>query len=682
GFPQREGRQISLEGEWLFKTDPEGRGEREKWFAIPADGVWTVPGEGAPAGGWEVISVPHTWQVRPPYQDYMGIAWYRKTITVPGNLDETAVRIEFEAVFHSAKVWLNGEYAGEHMRKGYTAFRLNVSQLIRPGENYLAVQVDNRFDDGMLPRNDSYDWAADGGITRPVSLLATPRTYIEHLWVAALPDLDNGTAVLKTKVRVANDLEKDVRAVISYEVLEEKTGRSVLTCKFPGQATLKAGEHTTLSLPDAFLEQALLWHFDQPNLYRILARLSVKGKAVHAREDAFGIRKIEVKNAGFYLNGERVWLAGVERMAGSHPSYGMAEPAAWILHNHEDMKNLNCIFTRVHWQQDKRVLDYCDRHGMLIQVEVPTWGGGTFNGMNNEPRPDIMQNGLEQLREMIEREYNHPSVFSWGLCNEIGGQNPPAYQFASTMLKEAKTLDPYRLCSYASNSLHYTPEKDVSRLMDFIEWNEYYESWLKGDIADMEKTLQAIHRAFPDKPLVIAEYGWCRCTPERKEGDEKLISILKTHNAIFRKYDSVAGLIFFSYNDYRTHIGDKGLGALQQRVHGVVDLYGAKKPSYEVLREESSPVESLEIDFSGKSVRAVLRTRRSIPAYTLRNYRLHWTGYADQDIPQETAFIVLPELKPGDTFTHEFKTVLPAFEKLVAEVFRPTGSSVISTIAR
>ena len=68
---------------------------------------------------------------------------------------------------------------------------------------------------------------------------------------------------------------------------------------------------------------------------------------------------------------------GVERMAGSHPDYGMAEPESWIDHDHADMKHLNCVLTRVHWMQDRRVLDYCDRHGILMQLEVPTWGPDT-----------------------------------------------------------------------------------------------------------------------------------------------------------------------------------------------------------------------------------------------------------------------------------------------------------------
>src|SRR3989475_10290954 len=98
-----------------------------------------------------------------------------------------------------------------------------------------------------------------------------------------------------------------------------------------------------------------------------------------------------------------------------------------------------------------------------------------------------MENGLEQLKEMIARDRNHPSVVVWGLCNEIGGQNPPPDQFAKHMLEEAKRLDPNRLCFFASNSLGENPKRDVAGLMDFIETNEYFGSWSSGSPEAMAK---------------------------------------------------------------------------------------------------------------------------------------------------------------------------------------------------
>jgi beta-galactosidase len=428
-------------------------------------------------------------------------------------------------------------------------------------------------------------------------------------------------------------------------------------------------------LPASTLRDAKLWHFDHPHLYRLRAVLTERDQDFHALESTFGVRSIEIKDAGFYLNDMRVWLAGVERMAGSNPEFGIAEPAAWLTHDHDDLKKLNCVFTRVHWQQDRRVLEYCDRHGILIQTEVPTWGPDTFEGMGNKPAAEIMENGIEQLREMIARDRNHPCIFSWGLCNEINGQNPPAYEFAKGMLEEAKKLDPRRLCSYASNSLQSNASKDVSGLMDFVEGNEYYESWYKGTPADLRSKVQEIHEAFPVKPIVISEYGYCACTPERPEGDARRIEVLREHNRVFREREYVGGLIFFCCNDYRIHIGDKGVGVMKQRIHGVVDLYGNRKPSWTVLRYESSPIESLAVEGSGKEFTIRVRTRKTAPAYTLDGYKLQAVLYGYSEIPLERYEAPLPRLAPGAEakVSVQWKEKEPV--RVVFDVQRPTGFS-------
>lgn len=659
--------QIPLTGTWSFTLDQHEKGRNEKWFAFPAT-----------AEKWGKVEVPHTWQIIPEYADYFGKAWYAKTFYAPQEWKDKTVRIEFESVYHSARVWLNGKSIGEHIGKGYTAFLMDISREIIPGaDNYLVVEADNRFNEHMLPRGHSYDWAADGGITRPVSLFVTEHTFTERVAITTRPDLTNHKADVQVTAVVTNKNKKPVDVQITCLVKEEESGH--VSAEIPmKKIRLQAGETKEINLTKIVINNPLLWHFDHPDLYTLELQLWNSGYLTHIYRETFGIRKIEVSDAGFYLNGERVWLMGVERMAGSNPQYGMAEPGSWIEHDHRDLQNLNCVFTRAHWQQDKRVLDYCDRNGILIQSEVPTWGSGTFNGMDKTPDEDIMQNGLEQLREMIHRDRNHPCIFSWGLCNEIGGQNPPAYTFAANMLKEAKRIDPERLCAYASNSLQHTPEKDVSQLMDFIEWNEYYESWYPGTVKDMEKNLEEIHRAFPDKPIVISEYGWCRCTADRTIGDPKKIDVLKSHNTIFRQHDYVGGLIFFSYNDYRTHIGDKGVGPLKQRVHGVVDLYGARKPSYDVLRYGSGPVENLSGWLHDGILHITLHTRKQIPAYTLKNYLLRWTVYADQNIPLEEGSKILPDLKPGTDFSYDSKIVSPQPEKIIIEVVRPMGVSTLS----
>jgi len=663
---------IPLSGTWAFRTDPRNEGEALGW---------QKPG---PAGtGWEDVQVPHTWQVSEKTAEYMGGAWYRRKFDVPRSWKGLVARLEFEAVFHTARVWVNGRPAGEHVEKGYTAFPIDITACLEPGKrNLLAVRTDNSFSQSMLPRERSYDWAPDGGITRPVSLILTPAVYLEKVRIDAWPDLDKKSAALEIGATVRNASEKDASLVVGYRVIEDATGLAVMENASAFEARVPAGMSQDIVVPAAVLDAPRLWHFDHPHLYRLELYLVNKGETIHGLTETFGVRRIEVRGTEFLLNGEPVRLHGVERMAGSHPDYGMAEPGSWIKHDHDDLKSLNCVFTRVHWQQDRRVLDYCDRNGILIQVEVPTWGGDTFKGMPDKPSDDIMTNGLDQLREMIGRDRNHPCVFSWGLCNEVGGQDPPAKMFVREMLREAKHLDPRRLCSYASNSLETTPGADVAGEMDFIEWNEYYETWYGGNVEAMRANLEVIHQAFSGKPIVISEYGYCACTKDRPENDLRRLEILQNHNRVFRDYPWVAGLIFFCYNDYRTHIGDKGLGVLKQRVHGVVDLYGARKPSYDVLRRESSPVAEIRLSKNAGKRSVVVRTRNDIPAYALRGYRLRWVSYGDGDIPVEQGETPLPDLRPDDEaeVSVSVKSVKPL--KVVIDVMRPTGFSVATLIMR
>ena len=660
---------VSLNGLWQFRTDPERVGQTNLWYK-PAQ----------ISDGWQTVTVPHTWQIAQDSAEFFGTAWYRRGFEVSEEWSDRNVRIEFEAVFHSASVWVNGIEAGKHLRKGYTAFDLDITRLLHAGpDNLLVVMVNSDFDSRMLPRGHSSDWTHDGGIYRPVSLLITPRVLIERVDVDAVPDLANGFASLDISVVIRNSTGQEFKGELAVQAIDENAGLPALQQSNAATVSVASGQSVTRRLPTFKIANPKLWHFDTPNLYSLSVVLT-GAEIFHEFTTTFGIRSIELKDGSFWLNGERVRLMGVERMAGSNPNYGMAEPTSWIDHDHDDLKNLNCVFTRVHWPQDKRVLDYCDQHGIFIQTEVPTWGPDTFKDMKGEPDPEIMQNGLEQLQEMIARDRNHPCIFSWGLCNEINGQNPPAYKFAKRMYEEAKRIDPKRLRSYASNSLQQNPQDDVTKWMDFIEWNEYYESWYRGTPDDLRRNLEEIHQAFPDKPIVISEYGYCACTPDRPEGDNRRIQILRDHTRVCREAKNVGGLIFFCYNDYRTHIGDKGMGVMKQRIHGVVDLLGDRKPSYGVLRDESSPIESLNCSGNPSSFTVMVRTRDSIPAYKLTGYKLRGILYGFANIPLECREALLPILSPGQMVSIPLQFSEKLATRVEFDAMRPTGFSAFTSV--
>ena len=656
GVPLRDG--------WEFRPDPSSA-------AQPSDALDQAP-------VWSPVPVPHTWQSLGRSPEYVGVGWYRLRFEAPASWASRHVRIEFEAVNHTAHVFLNGTAVAEHVGKGYTAFTLDLSSKLKFGqENTLMVRVENRPGDRMLPRNKSYDWTDDGGVVRPVNLLVTARTFIERVEIDAEPDLANGSAKVRIRAIVRNAAQQAQKASIQAVIRREGSAGEAMRIG-PVDAALEPNGSQIVTLGPATLRNAALWHFDTPHLYEASLELN-SSSGFHELIESFGIRKFETRGPAFYLNGEKVSLMGVERMAGSHPELGFAETAEWIDSNHRDMKELNCVFTRVHWPQDKRVLDFCDRHGILMQEEVPAWGPETFWQTSDEIQHALEQNGLEQLREMVHRDRNHPCIVAWGLCNEVDGKNPRTRQFARAVGAEARRLDPSRLQTYASNTLGTDPAADMAGEFDFISANEYYGSWAPGGPSDVEACLDRIRKAFPGKPIVVSEYGWCECQPTIMPGDENRVEIVNSHTEVFRRFPEVAGAIYFDYNDYRTLVGDKGAGALRQRVHGVVDLYGARKPSFEALRLQASPINSVVLRKSDEGrYELKIRTREQLPGYVLRGYSLRWMAYGYDDLPMEGAKTELTELHPGSSQAYEASFSVSGIRRVVVDLMRPTGFSAIT----
>jgi beta-galactosidase len=624
---------------------------------------------------WQEVSVPHTWQVLGGRPDYVGVAWYRKEIHAPDEWRDQFVRVEFEAVFHTAHVLLNGKEIGRHIGKGYTAFECDLSPSLKFGEpNVLHVRVDNSLSDFMLPRMTSFDWTNDGGIIRPVRLLVSPRVFIERLEIAANPDLEKRSAEVSIRTVIRNTLSEEQSVQVRGTI--ERADSCGPQHQVPTeQISVPANSRGAVLARSIMIQSPALWHFDSPTLYE--AEIEISSPDAHHRLSAkFGIRRFETRGSSFFLNGERVALMGVERMAGSHPEFGMAEPAEWIEVNHRDMKELNCVFTRVHWPQDKRVLDFCDRHGILMQEEIPAWGPFTFADISEELEQKLEANGREQLGEMIARDRNHPCIVSWGLCNEVDGRNPRSQRFATAMAKAARESDSSRLITYASNSLGEHPEKDMAGAFDFISTNEYFGSWAPGGPEQVRQHIEGIRRAFPGKAIVVSEYGWCECQPSIAAGDAGRVNIVNGHTDVFREFPEVAGAIYFDYNDYRTIVGDKGAGALKQRVHGVVDLYANRKPSFEALRKQASPIEKLTLEAAGGEFQLAIVTRKTLPAYTLRGYSIRWLFYGYDGLPMDGRLDKLQPLTPGSSTTLKASASIAQMSSVVADILSPTGFSI------
>jgi hypothetical protein len=687
---------LSLSGPWQFAVDPDAEGQARGWAQPPFDDT-----------GWLPVTVPHTWNVMPEYADYAGIAWYRRQVTLPPIAGEAHVRLRFAAVFYLAQVWWNGVYLGEH-EGGYTPFEFDVSGLSRPGmANVLAVRVDNRraMDrlPAALPTHWSYDWWHYGGIVRDVTLHFSSRGYIAHQRLVAVPRLvDVGraaSATLTASVTVTNASAQALEGVLTGDVRPVAGDLPVLRTSPTAPVRLPPGASQEITLT-AMLPEPTLWHFDHPHLYRWMATLqAVDGTILHTAEETFGVRAIELRAARLYLNGEPVRLAGLTRHADS-PAHGLAEPVTVMAADFADLKRLNGVISRpVHYPQADFILDYADRHGLLLIPEIPAWQLSAAQLAD----PHIRMLARQQLTEMIRTQANHPAVWAWSVGNEFASDTPAGHAYVRELMAVAKTLDPTRPVGFVSNRLGHRPWADATALADIILMNAYYGTW-SGPKMGLGPALDTIHTTWPDKPVIISEYGfaprweWIHrragadpsqyyAMPSERASDPEVADHLRQqliHEqlSVFRSRPFIAGAIFFTYQDHRTP---------NNLMMGVVDAQRQRRGSWAVLHEAYAPAVFDAIRLSpapGGTQRAavVLRTRgpveADLPAYTLQGYRLEWklTGADDQRVFAQ-GVMTLPTLPPATTWSGTIEWTVPKADyRLILRLLRPTGFAVLEHV--
>lgn len=509
------------------------------------------------------VTAPHTWNVDDEVMNHRGTAEYETTVFVDKTLNGKKTFISFNAVYHCAKVYINNIYVGEHSRSGFTPFKFDITdKVIFGSDNRIKVTVNNTHIDEMLPHNDDFDWADDGGIIRKAELQFTEQNAIEYIRAeenikVINGDLCSGSLLIKTAF-LDDKAQSGAISIIDYS--DNKTVIKKHFDNLDNEITID-------------FENLKLWSCYSPILYRI---------AIETDNDYYeirtGLRMIEVKGENVFLNGKKIYLKGCEWMPGSHPDFGMAEPLEHSIKALKQLKNAGCVFTRFHWQQDDSLFDWCDENGLLVQEEIPYWG---YPKQATELQLDIAK---QQADEMIYYHSNHPSIICWGVGNELGGETEPTIKYVENMIAYFKSLDSRRLVNYVSNSIssNENADKDDATLHgDIAMWNDYLGLWEPSD--DIENHIIRTCKKAEGMPLLVSEFGLCE--PHFKGGDKERARILKERLEMYSKIENICGYMWFSLNDYRTHCGEAGDGKMRQRVHGSTDLYGNEKPSYRLLCE-------------------------------------------------------------------------------------------------
>jgi hypothetical protein len=591
----------SLNGPWQFTTN--------------------APAANTKDAQWDAITVPGNWDTLPAYSTHIGKGWYRRAFTVPLDWKGKNIRLKFDAVYETAEVWLNGQSLGTH-RGGYTPFEFDVTKLLRRGENTVTVCADNTFRRGA--------WWAWGGISRDVTLIANDDTRIVWQHIRSEPDLQAGTAKVFVEYKIAN-AGKSARKVTLSGSIDGKA-ESVLTRTVTVAAKSVTNVTTSIDLPR---ERVRLWHFDHPNLYALTTRLTVGGRLQDEPSDRFGIRKVEVTKDSLLLNGERIRVCGFNRVNDCNTT-GNTEPDALVRQDVDLMKRAGANFARLmHSPSAPNLLDYLDEKGFMIFAEIPVWGEGDPNMKPGNPLTE------QWMREMIERDYNHPCIIGWSVGNELKQH----YYYVDSMIKFTRTLDPHRLLNYVSftGSKSY-PTNDPISVCDLMMHNTY-----GGNNGPLAENLRG---KWPNLPIFFSEFG----ASQIGVGTNAVIPGMDKRFSPLEKLPYVIGVSVWTFNDYRSNY--KGTPPSGNREWGVVTVDRQPKPAYWQMRKVFSPVNSLTV--SNGIVRVMPRRVDEIPSYTLRGYKLKWDG----------GEIALPDLKPGDAVWTSDLKIKPG---TIVKLFSPTG---------
>ncbi|MBW7863786.1 MAG: hypothetical protein H3C30_05150 [Candidatus Hydrogenedentes bacterium] len=465
---------LSLNGKWTLALDPEDRGVRECW-----------PKEGPPDDAVEV-DVPAVWDLWVP--DYDGVGWYFKTFSLDDSWQGRRAALHFDAVNYFAEVWLNGKRAGEH-EGGYTPFTLEVSALVKSGDNLLAVRVvDPKGPEGWgpfhpkeLPIAKETGYWSFGGIWGGVRLEATAHTYIQDVFIK--PDIQRGRVLVD--VAAVSEPGRQIRLTVG--------GTSFAVVGAPG--TLR------VDMPDF-----RLWSPERPHLYTLHAELLGEDGPVHAVSTRFGMREFTVKENRFFLNNRPIHLKGVLHQPDYARSLAAPESAELARREIDLAREAGFNMMRLHIKPAPPItLDLADEMGMLLYEEPSIgWIQGSAR---------MRDRCMQSLREMVLRDRNHPSVVIWGMLNETGNAGYITGGGAQTVKEElaleARALDPTRLIIDDSAGVNATREPSRflrpygERLTEFDDLHIYQRAPVDLDIENYYR-----HNGDPSMLVTVSEFGF------------------------------------------------------------------------------------------------------------------------------------------------------------------------------
>ena len=436
---------------------------------------------------WRVLDLPHDWVVEQPFDKNgshshgykavgrnfpnASVGWYRKEFFVPQSDLGRRISITFDGVSRDAKVWINGFYLGNEP-SGYCSFTYDISEYLNyNGRNVISVRADVTMEEG---------WFYEGaGIYRHVWLTRTDPLHVAQNGTFVYSEVNGNTANLHVETTVRNDSREVSVVTIKQQLFDEGAKLLAETRSAPIKI---AGSDEITEKQLLVLDNPHLWSIDDPYLHKVVTTIEKDGAVADQYETTTGIRTIRLDaNEGFFLNGKHVRLQGTNNHQ-DHAGVGAAMPDELQYFRISQLKAMGSNAYRCsHNPPTPELLDACDRLGMVVIDENRLMGTTSYM--------------KDQLKSMILRDRNHPSVFVWSLGNEewkIEG-NDTGDRIIQNMQEYAKKLDPTRMMNCASSGGW---GQGVSKHIEVAGFNYLRH----GNMDDY-------HRDYPNTPIMGTEEG-------------------------------------------------------------------------------------------------------------------------------------------------------------------------------
>ena len=546
---------LNLSGVWEFKVDSNHIGEKENWYL----GL----NQSKP------IAVPASWNDQyDELRDYMGFAWYEKNTFIPKSWKGQKVYVRFGSANYAAKVWLNGKLLGAH-EGGHLPFTFDISDIVNwDASNKIVVQVENILKPERVPPGNvtteghfknypagNFDFFPDCGLERPVWVYAVPTNHISDIVITN--QLESSFATVNIKIKKEGAVKNGKVVINGNNNTYEK--------EFSFQ-----GEEASVQLK---IDNPHLWDINDPFLYEVTVNL-LNGKEIADNyQSKIGIRNIAVNKSQLLLNGKPIVLKGF----GKHEDFpvlgkGTSEPV--IVKDFSLLKWIGAnSFRTSHYPYDEEYLNMADREGILIIDEIPAVG--LFFDKNIAQVNQRKEMCKQQIKELINRDKNHPSVIMWSVANEPGlgssylkkeSSDSLSFNFFKELVTTAKNQDPSRLVTLVGADQE---PYEWFNLVDVVCINRYF-GWYSqtGDIKEgaklLNKELDVLHNKI-NKPIMLTEFGADAYAGMHAEVPEMFTEeyqrdFIKAYLEVLDTKDFVCGAHVWCFADFKTSQGDRRFG--------------------------------------------------------------------------------------------------------------------------